>query len=281
MHSPRVLRSVLLLTSGLALPSFGADFMLAYKNSSALVNITNAGAGVVGWNVDGINNLNYQGVYYRVGNSPEALIQSISSTPTVSFVQVPNALSKLDVTYANSLLSVQTLFQLTGSTAGSGKAGLSQTLTIKNISASPLDFHLFQYSDFDLAGLTGGQSVQFGFDTLSQPYKVTQSGGPSSLSEAINLNSAPIGHYYAGNTSATLSSLNDGSPTTLGDVANVSGGNANFAYQWDVVLQPNETLTISKLMNIIVPEPSVGSMLLAMAAFWRYKARKARNSARS
>ena len=274
MHSPRVFRSVLLLMSGLALPAFGADFAMTYKNSSALVNITNAGAGIVGWNIDGINNLNYQSFFYRVGNSPEALVQSISSTPTVSFIQVPNALSKLDVTYANSLLSVQTLFQLTGSAAGSGKAGLSETITVKNISASPLDFHLFQYSDFDLGGLTGGQSIQFGFDALSQPYTVTQTGGPSSLTETININSAPIGHYRADTTAATLSSLNDGAATTLVNAANASGGNANFTYQWDIVLQPNETLTISKLMNIIVPEPSVASMVLAMAALWRFKARK-------
>lgn len=278
MHSPRVFRFLLLLTSSLALPVFGADFTLTYKNSSAFVNITNAGAGVVGWNTDGINNLAYQGLFYRIGNTPEALLQSVSATPTVSFVQVPNALSKLDVTYANSLLNVQTLFQLTGSTAGSGKAGLSQTITIKNISAAPLDFHLFQYSDFDLRGQTGGQTVQFAFDSLSQPYQVTQFGGASSLTETINVNSAPVSHYHAGTTAATLGSLTDGLPTTLVDVANASGGNANFTYQWDIVLQPNEALTISKLMNIIVPEPSVATMLLAMAALWRYKARKSAQS---
>ena len=274
MHSPRVFRFLLFLLSSVALPAFGADFALSHKNSSALINITNAGAGVVNWSIDGINNLGYQTLFYRVGNTPEALVQSISSTPTVSFVEVPNTLSKLDVTYANSVLSVQTLFQLTGSTAGSGKGGLSQTITVKNLSLAPLDFHLFQYSDFDLGGLTGGQSVQFSFDALSQPYQVTQTGGASILTETVNANSAPIGHYQAGTTPAILGSLIDGLPTTLSDAANASGGNANFAYQWDIVLQPNETLTISKLMNIVVPEPSVATMLLAIGALWRYRARK-------
>jgi hypothetical protein len=259
-------------------PAFGADFMLSHKNASALVNITNAGAGVVNWSVDGVNHLSYQSFYYRIGNTAEALVQSISSTPTVSFVQVPNTLSKLDVTYANSLLSVQTLFQLTGSTAGSGKAGLSETITIKNLSGAPLDFHFFQYSDFNLTGVTGGQSVQFSLDALLRPYQVTQTGGTTVLTETVNVGSAGVGHYEASTTAALLSSLNDGSPTTLSDAANASGGNANFAYQWDIVLDPNETLTISKLMSVIVPEPSVATMLLAAGALWKYRARKSARS---
>ena len=267
---------MLLLASCTVVPVFAADFTLSHKNSSAQINITNASAGVVNWTIDGVNSLNYQGFFYRVGNNPEALVQSISSSPTVSFVQVPNVLSKLDVTYANATLSVQTLFQLTGSTVGSGKGGLSETITVKNLSGAPLNFHLFQYSDFDLSGVSGGQTAQFGFDSLLQPYMVTQTDGTRTLTETVNANTAPIGRFQADTAFATLTSLNDGSPTTLGN-SPFAAGNVTFAYQWDVILDPNGTLTISKLMNI-VPEPAVGSMLLAMTGLWAWRHSRKRNA---
>jgi hypothetical protein len=237
------------------------DFTLTHNNSSAQVNITNAGAGVLNWKVDGVNNLSDQRFFYRVGSSgPESLVQSISSSPTVSFTQIPNVLSKLDVTYANASFSVRTVFQLTGGTGTSGTSGLSETITVKNLTGSILDFHLFQYSDFDLYGLTGGQTAQYSFDALAQPYKVTQTDGTRSVTEILNASTATIGHYDAALAGATLASLMDGSATVLGDNAS-SAGNVTFAYQWDASLSPNGTLTISKLMNI-VPEPSSAALVL-------------------
>jgi len=251
-----------------------ADFTMSHKNASAQINITNANAGVVSWTVDGVNNLNYQGLYYRVGNvGPEATVQSISSSPSVSFTQVPNVLSLLDVTYATASYSVRTLFQLTGSTSGSGIANLSETITVKNLSGSALDFHLFQYSDFDLGGLVGGQTAQYFFDALGQPYKVSQTDGIRTVTETVNANTAPIGHFAAALGNTTLTSLMDGGSTTLNDVANAGSGNANFAYEWDVLLDPNETLTISKLMTI-VPEPTVGSFILAVLAAGKLASRR-------
>lgn len=261
MRPPRLF-AVLLLTSLAASRAYSQDFNLLHKNASAQINITNANAGVVGWSTDGVNSLNDQRFFYRIGNASEALVQSISSTPAVIFTQVPNVLSKLDVTYANATFSVQTLFVLTGSTAGSGKSGLSETITVKNLSGANLDFHLFQYSNFDLWGVPGGQTAQFSFDGIGQPYQVSQTDGSRTVTEIINGSSAPIGHYEASPAFATLTSLTDGAPTTLGDIASAGPGDMTFTYQWDVVLAPDQTLTISKLMNI-VPEPSMATLIVA------------------
>lgn len=251
-----------ILTAALANQTQAQDFLAAHRNATAGINTTNAGAGVVSWSVDGVNNLNFQGLYYRVGaGGPEATVQSISSTPTVSFTQIPNVLSMLDVTYANASFSVRTLFQLTGGTAGSGTANLSETITVQNLSGAPLDFHLFQYSDFNLGGLAGGQTAQFLFDSLGQPYKVTQTGGFRSITETVNANTAAVGHYQAGLGNLILASLTDGGPTTLSDTTTAGPGDATFAYQWDSVLAANGTLTISKLMTISVPEPTIASLL--------------------
>ncbi len=239
-----------------------ADFDLNHKNSAVGINITNANAGVASWSVDGVNSLNRQGFYYRVGSGPELLVQSISSSPTVSFTQVPNVISMLDVTYASQNYSVRTVFQLTGGNAGSGFSGLSETITVKNLSSSILDFHLFQYSDFDLWGLASGQVAQYSFDALGQPYKVTQTDGTHSVTETLNANTAPIGHFEAALGNATFASLTDGAATVLNDNPNSGLGNATFAYQWNASLAANGgTLTISKLLNI-VPEPTVATIFL-------------------
>lgn len=266
MRSPRLFRLMILSVSLVAASSQAADFTMSHRNASAQINITNANAGVVNWSVDGINSLTKQGFFYRIGGAgPESLVQTISSSPTVSFTQVPNIISTLDVTYANSSYSVRTLFQLTGGSANSGTANLSETITVKNLSGSSLEFHLFQYSDFDLGGQAGGQTAQFQFDALGQPYKVSQTDGIRTITETVNANTAPIGHFAAALGNTTLSSLTDGGPTTLSDTISAGPGNATFTYQWDVTLDPNETLTISKLMTI-VPEPAVGSLVLAALA---------------
>ena len=239
------------------------DFTLSQKNATLGVNITNAAAGVVKWNVDGVNYLNFQNFYYRAGaQTSESSVQSISSSPTVSFTQIPNALSLLDVTYANASYSVRTVYQLTGGNAGSGSSGLSETITVKNLTGSALDFHLFQFSDFNLWGQPGGQTAQFGFDTLGQPYKVTQTDGTHTLTESVNANSAPVGHFEAATGNTTLTSLTDGATTVLNDNATSGPGNVTFAYEWDATLAANGgTLTISKLMNI-VPEPTTATIIL-------------------
>jgi hypothetical protein len=254
------------LAAGVALlvasPLCAADFLMANKNATVGVNSNGT---VANWTIDGVNQLTTQSLHYRVGNSGgESLLSGISLAPSVTFNQVPNVISTLDITYANSAYSVRTLFQLNGSTAGSGKAGLNETLTIKNLSASPLDFHFFQYSDFNLGGTSGGQSGNINFDTLLQPYKITQTDGVRTITETVNASTAPIGHYQISLIGAGLAaSLADGNPTTLNDSPASGPGDVVFAYQWDAVLQPNQTITISKLMSI-VPEPT--SMSLAIAA---------------
>ncbi|MCO5052885.1 MAG: PEP-CTERM sorting domain-containing protein [Verrucomicrobiae bacterium] len=244
--------------------SGGGEITLVNRNSSLDINVTSADTGLVNWTVDGVNSLNFQGLFYRVGSGAESSLLGISSNPTVSVTQIPNALSFLDVTYANSLFSVRTVYQLIGSTAGSGKSGLSQSVTVKNLSASPLDFHLFQYSDFDLMGVTGGQTAQFSFDGANQSYQVTQTDGMRTLTATVNASTAPVGHFDAAPFNTTLSSLLDASATTLGDAASASG-NVTFSFQWDAILaahgEAGDSLVISQLISL-VPEPTSGSLLL-------------------
>lgn len=239
------------------------DLTLFNKNSSFSVN-TNVGGGIVNWTVDGVDYLKNQWFYYRVGGGPESPIQTINSTPTVATTSL-SSFARVNLTYANASYSVFTSLRLTGNTAGSGRSQLNEDITVQNLSASQMDFHFFQYSDFDLFDVAGGQSVQFLQNSINgQYYKAYQTDGIRRVTETITSAITPIGHFEAGLYSSTLSSLTDGAPTTLTDVPSAGIGDVTFAYQWDVTLNPGASFQLSKLIEI-APEPSSMS-LFALAA---------------
>ena len=241
----------------------GADFTLSHtvltKTTSVDFN-TVAGAGVSNWQVAGVNQLNYQWFYYRVGNSgPEAPIQNISATPTVVYTP---AARTLDLTYDNSSYSIRTLFQLTSGNTPT----LSEGITVHNHSGASLDFHFFQYSDFDLFGASGGQSVQFYANSVTgQYYRALQTDGTRTVEEKVNSANPSISHYEANLGGSTLASLTDGGPTTLSDSASAGVGNVTFAYQWDVTIANGGSFQLSKLLTI-VPEPTVLSIVIISIA---------------
>jgi hypothetical protein len=248
------------------------DITIANKNSTLGVN-TNVGGGIINWNVDGVDYLKQQWFHYRVGSGgPESPLQSINSSPSIEITSIASW-TALNLTYANASYSVSASLRLAGNTAGSGRSQLNQDITVANLSASPLDFHFFQYSDFDLFGTASGQSVQFFQNSANnQYYKAVQTDGTRRVTETITSALTPIGHFEAGLYNTTLSSLTDGASTTLNDVTSAGVGDVTFAYQWDVTLAPGASFQLSKLIEI-VPEPSSMAILaiagISMAAYRR------------
>jgi hypothetical protein len=216
----------------------------------------NAGsqAGMFNWTVGGINQLTQHGFWYRIGTAgPEQSISTISA-PTITQT-TPNQATAL---YNNGAYSVQVLYRLTGNTASSG---INESIRIINNTTNSADFHFFQYSDFDLNGTSGGQSVQF------SPPQVTQTLG--SVWSASQIVTATPNHSEAAFFNATLNSLNDGVATTLNDnLGPVGPGDVTFALQWDFTLAAGGSKLISPILTVQVPEPSALVLLaLGLAAF--------------
>ena len=96
---------------------------------------------------------------------------------------------------------------LRGGAPGSEVSDMTELISITNLSASPLDFHFFQYADFDLSA---ADSVQF-----TNLNSVQQSGANTRLTETVV---TPIPSHRQGDFFPTiLNSLNDAAPTTLND----------------------------------------------------------------
>jgi hypothetical protein len=264
--TPMFLRVALLSATLLpSLSSNAAIYNLNNKNSAMVVDST---LGIGSWTIDGVSHLYYHSWFYRLGNSgPESLVQSLGTETLNQFFNASSQ-SQLDLTYASASVSVRTVTSLIGKTTGSGSSQMGESITVRNLSAGNIDFNLFQYADFDLSGSASGQTVQFFQNTLNNEYyQVVQTDGSSTYTSTITTAGTPIAHFQAGAYPTIITSLQDGTATTLNDTVSAGPGDAEYAYQWTVTLAPNQSFQISKVTSI-VPEPSSLALVgISLAAF--------------
>jgi len=242
-----------------------ASFAIAFPSQAQIITLTDAAfpgcvaqinpvaqAGMFNWSINGVSQLKQQWYWYRVGTSgPEFSIDSISP-PTISGVSANQA----TISYGNSLFSVDVSYVFTGNTDSSG---LNKSIRIVNKTSSPLDFHFFEYTDFDLGGQSGGQSVVLNATATRARQTLTHEiAGETGTPNAS--------HREAALFAQTLNRLNDVNPTTLNDVLTAGPGDVTFAFQWDFAIAAGGSSLISKIVT--VPEPSaIALMALGLAAF--------------
>ena len=231
------------------------SFILSQKDSTAQIDLS---SGLSNWQVDGVNQVNQQGFYFSVGNTQAEPISTIAAPSNVSTSAITPTVT---ATYANvnGPISVTTKYQLTGQASGSGQAKLLETITVKNTSAFAQDFHLYQYSDFDLGGVTGNQNAVF-FNNGSGAYQLTQTGAATTLNESAAAPAASSSEVQAGLLDATLLGLANAGLTTFNDTLSAGPGNVVYGYEWDAAsLAPNSSYQVS--ITLSVPEPSVLAIL--------------------
>lgn len=270
MNTPAQFRSGGLLSSSLVLCALilqvglqqsHAQITLANLNSVAKVDPTSQ-AGMFSWAVQGQNQLAQQWFWYRIGNTAEQSINTIGA-PVVSLFNGTRGLST--VYTSPGQFSIQVDYLLTGgANVGVGQVGVSdmaETITINNLSANPLDFHFFQYSDFDLGG-PGNDMVQLGTNLFGKFNEAVQSEAGVALTETVTAPGADHGEAALFNT--TLAKLNNGVADNLSDSTGPIGpGDATWALQWDFLGMTGSKI-ISKDKNLqvtIVPEPSTLSLI--------------------
>ena len=257
--------AVSLMSTG-AFAGFPGAFTLADGNSSAEIDPT-SGSGMFNWTIDGVNQLNQQWFWYRVGsNGGEASIGSLALN--VAIASDTNGSGDDDTLFVRHIgngFEIETKYSLLGGSAGSNVADMAEQIKITNTSGTALDFHFFQYSDFDLGGTAGGDSV-----SLVGGDKWVQTGDNATFSETV-ATPAPS-HFEAASFPTTLNSLLDGSPTTLGDIASAGPGDVTWAWQWDFGIAAGGSVTISKDKNFVVPVPGaalLGALGLGMVGWVR------------
>ena len=257
---------IAIVFAGTVVQSKADIYTFGARDTSLQIDLAN---GVSQWTIDGVNQLNLQSFYYSIGSGPATSIYSIGlpSAPSIT-TNLSNTTVALNTTYAGSAISVGTLFSLQSSPVGSGKATLAETFTINNLSATTQIFHFYQYSDFDLGGVSGGQSLQFSSNGSGQQYQVVQTDATgrtlTGLVNAVTGGTVAQSEVQAGSFDGTRFGLGSGNPVTLNNTLTAGPGNVDFAYEWDATLAPGSSITISEIQT--VPEPS--SMALAVSGIF-------------
>jgi len=257
--------TMLLLMFGLG-SAWATTVTLTDGNSSFAVSLDTQ-AGAFQWLMDGTNQLYQEWFWYRIGNGAQ---QSIDSLPLISYSNLDPAL--LRATYAGNGLQVSVQYTLLGGSPGSGASDVSEQISVLNTSGSPLDLHFYMYSDFDLGGTPGGDSVHLVGSTPNGAIQVD--GATGVLSDTV-VAPTPQGweaNYYP----VTLNALNSGGPIVLNGALSAGPGDVTWALEWDKVLGAGGTLIISADKNIAteaVPEPAslllVGGGFLGLAGLGR------------
>jgi len=180
--------------------------------------------------------------YRHDGMTDEMSIDTISP-PIVSQLAANHA----KITYSNGIISVEVTYLLTG---GVNHADVAESIRVRNISNTVMNLAFFQYTDFDLKGTAGGDSVFH-----MNPNTMRQTEGNFHAAETV---STPVAsHWEVGAYPSIFAKFFDGLPTTLSDSGSPFGpGDGTFAWQWNRMLNPNATLLISKDKYVEVPEPA-------------------------
>ncbi|PWU20032.1 MAG: hypothetical protein C5B50_04890 [Verrucomicrobia bacterium] len=235
------------------------------QNSTASVHPANQ-SGMFSWTVDGGNQLQQQWFWYalgpRGGSTPPASIDTLPLTQDAQ--PTPNT---LNLGYQGNGFLLTIGYTLTGGAPGSGVSDIGESIRIQNQTGNTLPIIFYQYSDFDLNGAPGTDTI-----TLSGPPRggfndAFQTHGPISMSETVV--TPPANEGEAATEFSTLAKLNNGSaPVVLNNNATASG-NVTWAFEWDLNIAPGGTVLISKDKNLQVPEPSalalVGLGILGLA----------------
>jgi len=250
-----------LAKAGTVLPSL---VQLEDLNSKVLVDLRSQ-AGVESWQVDGASNLFQQWFWVRTGDQREQSIDTLglldAKVSDVNFNEGNDTL--VAVFGSNDGLKITLSLNLTGAKIGSKSSDLAETIKIENAGSTALPISFFQYVDFDLNGGLYDDIGQF-----PNSNTVTQKSATNGLivSETV-VTPAPT-HREVALRSQLLDKLNDERATTLADNTGPVTGDVAWAFQWDRVLNPGQSLIISKDKNLKadpVPLPDsvwMGALLL-------------------
>lgn len=229
---------------------------LTNRNSSATIQ-ADAPYGMSDWTVDGQTQLYRQWFFYRKGNTgPEKPINNL--TLTSATMVAPNILNT--VYHSGNVFSIGITYQLLGGEFGSSSSSIGEQIKISNLTGSALNFHFFQYVDFDLGGNWLGDTVTLEQNAQGLFEKAYQTKGNFYFADEVV--SPAANHGEVGLSESTLVKLNDASPTTLSDNVGPVTGDAIWAFQWDVVIPAYQSFDIAINKSVyVVPEPSAIAFL--------------------
>ncbi len=236
------------------------DTLLADGNSTAGFN----DQGQISWIVDGVEQLFDQQFYFRRSSDTREYVLGDGGLGNIgSFVTDTNPFrDDRDDAFGNlyadqSGLEIETVFTLRGGNAGSGRADLAESITIRNTGLQTISLSFFQYVDFDLGG---DASDDTGW--IVNGNTVRQEDAEFSVAEVV-VTPAPMA-WSVSDYPLLDDALNDDDIDNLDNNSHADGDIA-WAFQWNITLDAGDSFIISKDKSI-VPAPGAIALLGLSAA---------------
>ena len=260
-----------------ARPAKSAVLALSDDNSSAAFDPSFSDVpsnnGLLFWTVDDVNQLFQNQFWYRVGS--EGRENSINTLNLIGIAQSQPADNQLSVAYAGTGFEIALDFKLDGGAEGSAMSSLFENITIKNTGSNQLDFHFFNYTDFDLTENGEQDTTKIGSDMA------TQSDNFTFATEVID---QAASYYQLSPFSNILDALEDDVPTTLTNFSGPLTGDNAYAFQWNFPLEPEKSFSINNYKSIApakpVPEPTATLGFISFSGLmllWRLRCTQARS----
>ncbi len=264
------LTMLLLLAAGV--PASAADYDLLDGNASARISDRN---GATVWRVAPAvespagfsDNVFLSSYFIRVGGSgTEAPLLSALGTPVASAGS-----NSLRLDFANDTLAATVEWSLTGACAGAALATLTKSVSFTNVGAADLDFHLFDYTDFDIrfnplaqadrARLVGPGRIVTTSSTI--PFSIDARADVAPDRYQISDFLTPYFQFFIDQDGPTTLSNTPapgvGFPATPGDTA--------FVFQWDRIIAPGDSFSVRQVARYVptsaVPEPATWAFMIA------------------
>lgn len=214
--------------------------------------------GLVNWKDPSGYDYLYQDTWF--GRSGDATSEGPLSTLTLLSYSTP-APNKVLLSFKDPYsLYVDLSYELHGSGFSSW---ISESATLTNAGTGALTASIFKYADFDLC---------YGYDAHDNDYAFGNTSGITQC-DAFSVANIALTSYAAdafqistcGYPGSVISSLNDNNITNLNNTGSPYGpGDADFGFQWNLVLAPDESYTIENIKTLTTaPEPV--SMILFLS----------------
>jgi len=217
-------------------------------------------SGVIGWDIDGANQLKQQGFWYRLdGMTQTAPLMNLASG-SGSFTYKPSdndydtGDETLHAVYDNGAgFTTALTYTLAGGQGGSHAASLQETIAFTNTTAQAIHLQFYQYCDFDLSGPAGADTV-----TRVNANTIVQQGGAATVAETV-VTPSPVLSEVA-TYGATLTKLNTTADNLDGSTGPLGPADVTWAFQWDLSVPAGQTVQISKIKSV-TPEPATLALM--------------------
>ena len=234
-------------------------------------------SGLSQWEVDGKNYMKKSMIWYRVGNTPEQSLDTLTlitanASDSNAFVDNRNDVLNMVLDDSAGRFRMHVKYMIMGGLNTSGRSDMTYDIRVDNLTNAPLDFSLFLSQDLDISFMHG--------DNLSIQ------NGNTSIQSDIN-NKGQVQHAllspttFSADSAITIqSTLSDANADFLNGQISATPGDVAAAWQWDLTIAPDESLLVGGTAHMelsqVVPAP--GSLaLLGTSVFLMLRRRKHTN----